>query len=147
MECMPVMDLATTSLWWKRYGHRRKIIKWFPLIISILCWLAASCVLNSGSVKLEIKSSRKGESHTTWLLMKSSDGCCSCSLGSVLRLGPWKGRLSKYTQSTWTHVPKLETLSHLDGKDMFWFESNRIWILLHHTLLYMCSGSKVIVKL
>lgn len=130
------MDLTTTRLVViTHYVHRRSLIKLFPLIIVPSCWLASSHVLNfllpriTGSVKLEIRSSRTGDSHTTWLLMKSSNGCCSCSSGSVLLLGPCKSRLSKQTQSAWTHVLKQATLLHLDGKDMVWCESNRIWIL------------------
>lgn len=152
MECMPVMDLATTCFW-TCYVHRRTVIKLFLRIVVVSCWLACSCVLSfllpniTGSVKLEIKSSRTGDSHTTWLLMKSSDGCCSCSSVSVLLLGPWKGRLSKQTQSAWTHVLKQATLSHLNRQGMFWFESNRIWIWLYYTRVYMCTDSKVILKL
>lgn len=132
-----------------RSVHRRTVTKLFPLIIAILCRLAWNWSLNfllpsiNGSVKLEIKSRRIGDSHTTWLLIKSSDGCCSCSSGSVLLLDPWKSRLSKQTQSAWTHVLNQPTLPHSDGKDMFWFESNRIWILLYYMLVYMCSDSKV----
>lgn len=133
------------------YVHRRKLIKLFPSMILPLCWLACSHVLDfllpriTGSVKLRIRSSRIGDSHTTWLLMKSRNGCCSCSSGSVLLLGPWKSRLSKQIQSAWTHVLKQATLPHLDGKDMVWCQSNRICILLYYMPVYMCNDSEIMV--